>query len=281
MTNYLCAVSVRFPENYEIGLRAAVWGVEEKYRQKLADVKPGDKLVFLVGGEFRSIHRIESDAYLDRSTLWPPKDGDIFPHRVKIGAAMAVGAVAASSIFQKISFMIGTQNWGGTVQGPNGVFNRRLTDEDVRLIESLLKGEVTPRVEADPVVVKQSADRQTSLFRFYASDIEQRMEQLLPSLGLKLEKRDMRTPVGTIDFLCSDSKDGHKVIVMLKKGQAPNESLIEVLQRMSWIRQSQTTKTDVQGIIMTEEADQTLRDVVKEVPSVTIRYYRVTVELAA
>ena len=31
MANYICAVAARFPENYQIGLQARTWGVEEKY----------------------------------------------------------------------------------------------------------------------------------------------------------------------------------------------------------------------------------------------------------
>ena len=38
---------------------------------------------------------------------------------------------------------------------------------------------------------------------------------------------------------------------------------------------------DVRGVMITEEADQTVRDIVKEIPVVTIRSHRVTIELAA
>ena len=52
MVNYLCSVSGNFPENYQIGLRAGVWGVEEKYANKIEHVCPGDRLVFVVGGAY-------------------------------------------------------------------------------------------------------------------------------------------------------------------------------------------------------------------------------------
>ena len=40
MRIYICVVSNRYPENYEIGLRSATWGVEEKYESKIAPVRP-------------------------------------------------------------------------------------------------------------------------------------------------------------------------------------------------------------------------------------------------
>ena len=48
-------------ENYHIGLRARVWGVEDKYRKLIEVVGPGDTVVFSVNGSFRSIHTVESE----------------------------------------------------------------------------------------------------------------------------------------------------------------------------------------------------------------------------
>lgn len=77
MTYYLCSVSNQSPENYVIGVRAKCWGVQEKYAYKLNGVDEGDTLVFVVGGFFRSIHKIESAPFVDDAPLWPPnkKDG--------------------------------------------------------------------------------------------------------------------------------------------------------------------------------------------------------------
>src|SRR6266849_2748920 len=109
MSIYLCAVSGRFPENYEIGLQAQVWGVEDKYKNRIAAVRPGDSLVFLVGGDYRSVHKIESEPYVDDTPLWPEKDGDLFPHRVRISPPLAVGHVRARELADEISFMKGKE----------------------------------------------------------------------------------------------------------------------------------------------------------------------------
>ena len=89
MTTYICTVSNRFPENYQIGVQARRWGVEERYKKRIEPVKPGDLLVFLVGGIFRTAHKIESFAFEEHDLLWPEKDGSTFPHRIKIGRTIA------------------------------------------------------------------------------------------------------------------------------------------------------------------------------------------------
>jgi hypothetical protein len=131
--HYICSVSGRFPENYDLGVRVGKWGVEERYRKRIAPVRPGDYIVFVVAGEFRSIHRVTRAPYEDKTLLWPPKDGDIFPYRVEIAPAEVAGRVRVADLAGGISFMR-DKVWGGTLQGPNGVFNDRLTPEDVRLV---------------------------------------------------------------------------------------------------------------------------------------------------
>lgn len=151
--HYVCSVSSRFPENYDLGIRVGKWGVEERYQKRIAPVRPGDSIVFVVAGEFRSIHQVTRGPYEDRTLLWPPKDGDIFPFRVDIAPAEVAGSARVADLAGGISFMQG-RVWGGTLQGANGVFNRRLTAEDVRLIrESLLLSQSpAERPTAPPVV---------------------------------------------------------------------------------------------------------------------------------
>ena len=59
---YLCSVSPKAPENYQIGLTARTWGVKESYERHIRQTRPGDTLVFIADREFRSIHRIENPA---------------------------------------------------------------------------------------------------------------------------------------------------------------------------------------------------------------------------
>jgi hypothetical protein len=147
---YICTVSNSFPENYGIGIGLGKWGVEERYASRIAPVRPGDLLIFAVGGEFRSIHAVLTPPYVETELVWPPKNGDIFPHRISIGPALTSGRIRVAELAPSISFMRGKRAWGGTLQGPNGVFNSRATAEDVQLITVALQANAEPTVVAAP-----------------------------------------------------------------------------------------------------------------------------------
>lgn len=286
MAIYLCAVSYRFPENYQIGLHACTWGVEERYRKRIANVKPGDVLVFLVGGQYRSIHQIESPPFVAHESLWPEKDGDHFPHRIKISAPMYVGTVGAAGLADRISFMKG-KTWGGTIQGASGVFNNRLTGDDLELIKSQMMPAYAKSLLPEPIKARETSERQLALFRFYESDVEEKIVDSLDPLGLRLYRdehtgRDGRQFIvdkGRIDLLCQDVASGEYVVVELKKGEAPQETLLQILRYMSWVRQHMADGRNVRGIILTESADSVLSQVVIDVPNVSIRYYKLTVDI--
>ena len=48
---------------------------------------------------------------------------------------------------------------------------------------------------------------------------------------------------------------------------------------MSWARQTLAKGKDVRGIILAESANAALSDIVKEVPNVELRFYRIGIEL--
>ena len=283
MAIYLCSVSGRFPENYHIGLQAYRWGVEEKYKNRITRVKCDDQLVFLVGGVFKSIHTIESDPFMEDSLLWPEKDGSIFPHRIKIGPSLAKSDKAAKDLADDISFMKG-KVWGGTIQGQNGVFNNKLTPEDLTLIfgNNFHAGGPSKPTET----ATRTADRDP-LVNFYEKDAEDCVERLLPQLGLVKfidpqtgqDGRQYNCPAGRIDLLCRNAQTDEFVIVELKRGDAPDKTLLQILRYMSWVRQNLANNTDVRGIILTEGADDSLNGIVYEVPNVSIRYYKFNIEL--
>lgn len=287
MANYLCSIPSQLEENYQIGVRSGVWGVEEKYSHRIKPVQAGDKVVFIVGGRYRSVHRIESQPFIDNTELWPRKDGSLFPHRIRMSRPEFEGDFPASQLADQISFMKG-KAWPGTIQGPNGVFNDRLTDRDLQLIASHLgaamgAAEPPPRSEETPKA-RQSRERQEALLRFYEDDIEARLLAYLPQLGLRLfagsdgrSGRQYVCPVGRIDLLCTEEKSNF-VVVELKKGEAPEQTLLQLLRYMSWVRQNLAKGRDVRGIIVAESADQNLRQIVGEVPGVSIQYYRVAID---
>jgi len=84
---------------------------------------------------------------------------------------------------------------------------------------------------------------------------------------------------GRIDLLCREKRGGNFVVIELKKGEAPNQTMLQILFYMSWVRQNMAQGKDVRGVILTETADSALVEIVKEVPNVDIQYYRLSVEL--
>lgn len=287
MANFLCSVSGRFPENYQIGVQANLWGVEEKYKGRIEKVKSGDTLVFIFGGQFRSIHRIESEVCYDNKSLWPEKDGSLFPYRIKISDPLMTGKVPVNSLNDKISFMIG-KVWGFTLKGANGVFNDRLTNSDLQLIqEQMQKRKIAPSVIKQKKELYKPSERQVTFFKFYEKDVEDHISQILPQMGLKLyideetgrNGRQYTTPMGRIDLLCLDVSSDDFVVIELKKGEAPNETLLQILGYTSWIRQNMAHGKDVRGIILTEFVDVSLVEIVKEVPNIELRYYKINIEL--
>jgi len=278
---FLCAVSPRFPENYHIGVQACTWGVEARYENRIREVNTGDEVVFIAAQQIRSIHRIESDVYKDNHPLWPPKDGDLFPFRVKMSRPTYAGQITSGEFVPHISFMRDKEAWGGTIQGASGVFNNRLTDEDVNFIKSRLR---KIPVTEQPAARAAEEPKIKNLFRLIGSDVLESLKRILPSLGL--------TRVNGADFpaeydlgyggnviLCRDVKTADFVVVDFNRGEAPTETLIRVLHYMSRVRQTLAGSKDVRGIILTESANAALSNIVKEVPNVDLRFYRIGIEL--
>ena len=118
MKTFICVVSPRFPENYHIGVQARTWGVQARYKSRIDKTSPGDEVVFIVGGKIRSVHRIEGPVFRDDTPLWPPKDEDFFPFRIKISPPTHAGEIPSSKFVKHISFMHTAQAWGGTIKEP-------------------------------------------------------------------------------------------------------------------------------------------------------------------
>jgi len=285
MKYYLCSVSPQFPENYHIGIQAKVWGVEEKYRNRIAPVKSGDVLIFLHAGEYRSIHTIESDPFFDDKPLWPPKDGSVFPHRIRISKPTFKGNASASELASQISFMKG-KTWGGTIQGVSGVFNDRLTLQDFELIKSRMRPAPKPEATTETRMSVGIQERQQALFSLYESEIDARLKDLLPKMNLLPYSGARAGVVPTLadksDLLCRNIKTNNLVVLAFRKGAAAEQVLVQILRSMSAIRQNPAFASqvkDIEGIILTESSDENLRQIVNEVPNVRVQHYRISIEL--
>jgi hypothetical protein len=101
--------------------------------------------------------------------------------------------------------------------------------------------------------------------------------------GLPEESVRLHLPSGrrarTDKTIGRDAKTKDFVVVDFNRGEAPTETLIRVLHYMSWVRQTLAGSKDVRGIILTESANEALSEIIKEVPNVDLRFYRIGIEL--
>jgi hypothetical protein len=276
---FLCTVSPRFPENYHIGVKSGVWGVEEKYQKKIRATNPGDLLFFSIGGRIRSLHRIESHVFEDDTELWPPKDGSLYPFRIKISTPIAVGDVPLETISGRISFMKG-KRWQGTIQGGNGVFNPRLTDRDCQLIRSLLK---VPETRPSLRKAKRTPTPQIPI-QFFEHQIEAAVQELLDDLGCDrmepLQVRERKPPShGHFTLLARDRQSEEMVVIVLDGGAGNSSVLLHTLRNMSAIRQRLEPKGGVRGVILTGRLSVDLLLATREIPNLTVREYKLRLEL--
>jgi predicted RNA-binding protein len=275
---YLCAVSQRFPENLDIGVQARVWGVEERYVNKISRVRPGDTLVFLVGGDFRSVHRIESEPFKDSTLLWPEKNGSRFPHRVRISPPLFRGKVHAPPLTQKISFMRGRERWSGTVQGAHGVFNPKMTEDDLRLVTSRMTPVAAPAVEPSPIPIEPARIP----FGLLEDQMGRAVTDLFAALGLRHAADAAQTWLSEGDayrVLAVDRHDGARVVVVVDSGKGTAGLVLQALRHLSELRAEGGARASVRAIILSDRLSDELVRVTREIPALEARQFRVRIEL--
>jgi hypothetical protein len=80
-------------------------------------------------------------------------------------------------------------------------------------------------------------------------------------------------------LFCAAKENGDLVIVDFNRGEAPTDTLLRLLHYMSWVRQNLAGSKEVSGMILTESANESLKAIVSEIPNVSLRFYRIGIEL--
>jgi len=273
---YLCAVSSKFPENYDIGVIHRVWGVEEKYRKKMAWLHHSDQILFTVAGSFRSFHRVESDPFFDDTLLWPEKNGSRFPHRVRMSPALFVGEVPVKDLAPKISFMKDKKNWGGAIQGPNGVLNPKLTPADVDLILQRL----TPRVETGtrPERRRPVAPRPFT-FTLTVDAFTDEVKEALRQLGLEATRVRAREDGRGLLLHLARPGTHQQVVAGVFVDPPKTDDVLAVLREMIAVRGQLPDAATVDGLLLSLVDDPELADLVNETKSVRMVRYDLGVRL--
>jgi len=177
--------------------------------------------------------------------------------------------------------------WGGTIQGASGVFNDRLINDDLNLIFEDIPMKSAPKAPLSVLQTPNKVVKKDPLLTFYEKDAEDIVERLLPDMGLTKyynpetgqDGRQYTCSAGRMDILCIDNKTKDYVVLELKRGKAPDETLLQILRYMSWVRQNLSGNRNVKGIIMTESIDSSLSGMFEEVPNVSVQHYKFTIEL--
>jgi len=93
-----------------------------------------------------------------------------------------------------------------------------------------------------------------------------------------IQKEYPTNEVGTIDLLCND-RDGHKVIVELKKGRETDKVVGQTLRYLGWISKNQDPNT--RAIIVVNEPDEKLDFAVYPLKDkIKVKYYKVKFEVS-
>ncbi len=143
---------------------------------------------------------------------------------------------------------------------------RELTDKDVEiLIEAIMLYEK----EARGIETVLTTDEVTEVIE---KDIEGFIEKNPTLIGesLKLEKRQLGTPVGRIDLLFKD-KNGNLIVVELKLNKIGREAINQLRRYMDWIKKK--TKKEVTGVIVCRGVMSAFEEDLKKLKDIKIFCY--------
>ena len=89
-----------------------------------------------------------------------------------------------------------------------------------------------------------------------------------------------RTDVGIIDILARDKQTGDYVVIELKRGQASDATVGQILRYMGWVREHLCVEPQgVQGILICQEADDRLEYALSMMPNVGVKFYQIEFRL--
>ena len=88
------------------------------------------------------------------------------------------------------------------------------------------------------------------------------------------------TPIGRLDFLCSDHQADALIVVELKRGRPSDKVVGQVARYMGYVRAHLAKPSQpVEGLIIAHEADEPLRYAVAAFPGLQLMTYAVTFQL--
>jgi RecB family endonuclease NucS len=86
------------------------------------------------------------------------------------------------------------------------------------------------------------------------------------------------TDVGVIDLLCV-RPSGQLLVVELKRSRASDTVVGQISRYIGWIKKNLADNGDVAGLILSHERDEALKYAVYANPNLSLRYFRLKLEL--
>jgi len=142
MRFWLCITT---EENWNVIKEKNVWGVQEKHRNTIENVKPGDKCLIyvmstkkndeLIPPRIMAAYEVTSEVFVDRSRIFKPPvidKNETFPLRIKLKPIKIFEkSVDFKSLIPKLKFITNKRKWTGHIQGKA---MREIPEEDYNLI---------------------------------------------------------------------------------------------------------------------------------------------------
>ena len=142
MAYWLCITT---EENWKVIKQKNVWGVQEKHRNTIAKVKPGDKCLIYVMStrkddevippRIMAVYEVTSEVFKDSSRIFKPparNKNETFPLRIKLKPVKIFEKpIDFKSLIPKLKFITNKKRWTGHIQGKA---MREISEEDYRLI---------------------------------------------------------------------------------------------------------------------------------------------------
>jgi len=143
---------------------------------------------------------------------------------------------------------------------------RELTNKDVEVLLEAIKSLEKEGVDVETIL---STDEVTEIIE---KDLENFIEKNPSSIGesLRLERRQLDTPVGRIDLLFKDKK-GDLIVVELKLNKIGRGAISQLRRYMKWVKNE--TKKDVTGIIVCKGVMTAFEEEFKKLKNIKIFCY--------
>ena len=145
MRYWLCITN---DENWEVVREKRIWGVSERHRRQISEVKPGDALVFYVkqklGKEahpplIAGIFTADSEPFEDDSEVFVPIAGEKFPYRVRLKEKLVPKKpIEFKPLIPELKFITNKDKWSGHLMGKA---MREIPEEDYERILKAVKEE--------------------------------------------------------------------------------------------------------------------------------------------